>query len=103
MVKYIEVREVCIELRLDEAMVRDLAREGLVHIRQPTAGGDAVMSADDAERLRVIAVLMHEMDVNLAGVEVILHMREDSLAMRRQFDEVVRTLVAELKKQVDED
>lgn len=103
MVKYIEIREVCVQLRLEETTVRELAREGLVQIRQPTAGGDAVISAEDAERLRVIAVLMQEMDVNLPGVEVILHMREDLLAMRRQFDEVVRTLVVELKKQMDDD
>lgn len=89
------------QLRMEETVVHELAREGLVQVRRPTAGGEAVLSAADAERLRVIAVLMREMDVNLAGVEVILHMREDLLAMRRQFDEVVRTLVAELKKHVD--
>jgi MerR family transcriptional regulator/heat shock protein HspR len=101
-VKYIEVRDVCVQLHLEETTVRALAGEGLVQIRQPTAGGDAVLSVDDAERLRVISVLMREMDVNLEGVEVILHMREEVVSMRRQFDEVVRTLVEELKKHVDE-
>lgn len=101
MLKYVEVREICVQLQLDESVVQEWAREGLVRIRHPTAGSGAVVSAEDAERLRVIAVLTREMEVNLAGVEVILHMREDQLAMRRQFDEVVRSLVVELKKQMD--
>lgn len=103
MAKYIEIRDVCVQLRLEEGRVRELAGEGLVEIRRPTAGGHEVLSAEDAERLRVIALLMRDMDVNLAGVEVILHMREDMLSLRHQFDEVVRSLVAELKKHMDRD
>ncbi len=98
--RYLKVREICVQLRLDEGTLRELSEEGLVQIRQPTAGDDEVVSANDAERLRVIATLMNEMDVNLAGVEVILHMRDEALSMRRQFDEVVETLVKEMKKRL---
>ncbi len=100
MARYLKVREICVQLRLDEGTLRQLSEEGLVEIRQPTAGDDEVVSADDAERLRVIANLMNEMDVNLAGVEVILHMREEVLSMRRQFDEVLETLVKEMKRRL---
>lgn len=103
MVKYVTVREVCVQLRLDDSTVRQLVDEGLVEVRRPTSGADEVISAADAERLRVISVLMREMDVNLAGVEVILHMREELMSLRRQFDEVVQTLVAELKKELGGD
>ncbi len=101
--KYLKVREVCIELQLEISTVRKLAEEGLVVVRRPTSGGDEVVSAEDAERMRVIAVLMNELEVNIPGVEVILHMRNESLSMRRQFDEVVETLVEEMKKHLDED
>ena len=100
MAKYVKVREVCVQLSLDDATVRELVEEGLVEIRRPTSGSDEVVSLADAERLRVISVLMREMDVNLAGVEVILHMREEVLSLRRQFDEVLQTLVEELKKEL---
>jgi MerR family transcriptional regulator/heat shock protein HspR len=40
---------------------------------------------------------MREMDVNLPGVEVILHMREDLFSMHKQFDEILRALVEELR------
>lgn len=103
MARYLKVREVCVQLRLDDATVRKLAEEGLVEIRRPTSGSDEVVSAADAERMRVISVLMNEMDVNLAGVEVILHMRDEVVSMRRQFDEVVQTLVEEMRKQLSGD
>lgn len=100
MAKYVKIREVCVELSLDDATVRQLVEEGLVEVRCPTSGGEEVVSAADAERLRVISVLMREMDVNLPGVEVILHMREELMSLRRQFDQVVQTLVQELKKEL---
>ena len=41
------------------------------------------------------------MDVNLAGAGVILHLREDLRAMQRQFDEILRTLVDELRQRLN--
>jgi hypothetical protein len=36
--------------------------------------------------------------VNLPGAEVILHMREDMIAMQRQFEEILHSLVDEVKR-----
>jgi MerR family transcriptional regulator/heat shock protein HspR len=95
-VRYLKLREVCIQLKIDEELLSTLSREGLVDVKN-TSEDEPVVSAADAERLRVIVLLMKEMDVNLAGVEVILHMREDMFSMHRQFDEILRTLVEELR------
>ena len=43
-------------------------------------------------------MLIKEMGVNLEGVEVALHMREQMIAMQRQFEKVLQSLGAELKK-----
>ena len=94
--RYLRVAEVRVVLGIDDAFLRDICAEGLVEIKH-SAENEPVVSAADAERLRVITVLMRELDVNLAGAEVILHMREDFCALQRQFDEVLRTLVAELR------
>ncbi len=100
MTRYVKVREVCVHLELDEAMLREIVEEGLVEVHRPLAESEDVVSEDDADRMRVIVVLMREMGVNLAGAEVILHMRQEQISMRSQFDEVVATLVRELRKQV---
>ena len=46
-------------------------------------------------RLEVMLTLTRELGVNLAGVEIILNMREKMEAMQRQVDEFVRTLNTE--------
>lgn len=96
---YLRLAEVRVQLAIDEALLDEVCAEGLVEVKR-TLDDEAVISADDAERLRLILVLMREMDVNLAGAEVILHMREDLCAMQRQFDEILRTLVDELRQRL---
>ncbi len=54
----------------------------------------------ESEGPLLIRVLVRELDVNLAGVEVILHMREDLFSMQRQFDEILRSLVEEMRRRV---
>jgi MerR family transcriptional regulator/heat shock protein HspR len=97
--RYVRLQEVCVKFAIDDTLLHDVCAEGLVEVKQ-TTGEEPVVSAEDAERLRLITVLMREMDVNLAGAEVILHMREDAVAMQRQFDEIVRTLVEELRQRL---
>lgn len=97
--RYLRLQEVQVQLAVDDAFLRQVCDEGLVEIKH-TVDDEAVISVDDAERLRVITVLMREMDVNLAGAEVILHLREDVSAMQRQFDEILRTLVEELRRRI---
>src|SRR5215468_9704377 len=95
--RYRRLAEVCMQLAIDDAFVRDVCDEGLVEIKH-TVEADAVISDEDAERLRLITVLMREMDVNLPGAAVILHMREDLYAVQRQFDQILQALVEELRQ-----
>lgn len=96
--RYLKVQEVCAELGVDDRLLAAVCEEGLIHIKR-TADDEMVVSAEDAERLRLV-VLLGEMDVNLPGAEVILHMREEILAMRSQFDEILRALVEELRRKL---
>jgi MerR family transcriptional regulator/heat shock protein HspR len=96
---YLRLEEVCVRLAIDDALLRQVCEEGLVEVKH-TLEDERVISAEDAERLRLITVLMREMDVNLPGAEVILHLREDLCAMQRQFDEILRALVDELRQRL---
>jgi len=53
---------------------------------------------DQVDRVRVARLLIEEMGVNLEGAEVALHMREQMIAMQRQFNELLRLLGRELKR-----
>lgn len=47
---------------------------------------------DQVDRIRVAQILVREMGVNLAGVEVALHMREQLIHMRRELTVILRRI-----------
>ncbi len=72
-------------------------REGLLAPSR-SEGNTRLYTDDDLERLEIILKLTRELGVNLAGVEIILNMREKMEAMQRQMEGFVRTLNAELSE-----
>jgi MerR family transcriptional regulator, heat shock protein HspR len=70
-------------------------REGLLAPSR-SEGNTRLYTDDDLERLEVILKLTRELGVNLAGVEIILNMREKMAAMQEQIEEFVATLNQEL-------
>ncbi len=72
-------------------------REGL--LKPSRSDGNTRMYTDeDLERLEVILQLTRELGVNLAGVEIILNMREKMSAMQQQIEHFVAGLNHELSK-----
>lgn len=74
-------------------------REGLL-LPSRSDGNTRLYTDEDLERLEVILQLTRELGVNLAGVEIILNMREKMAAMQRQIEEFVATLNKEIATQL---
>src|SRR3979490_1904496 len=70
-------------------------REGLLKPSR-SEGNTRLYTDADLERLEVILHLTRDLGVNLAGVEIILNMREKMAEMQRQFEDFVSTLNHEL-------
>src|SRR5512134_2853096 len=66
-------------------------REGLLRPSR-SEGNTRLYTDNDLERLEVILQLTRELGVNLAGVEIILNMREKMAAMQRQIEQFVASL-----------
>ncbi len=60
-------------------------REGLLKPSR-SDGNTRLYTDEDLERLEVILKLTRDLGVNLAGVEIILNMREKMDAMQREFE-----------------
>ena len=75
--------------------LRMYEREGLLKPSR-SEGNTRLYTDEDVERLEVILKLTRELGVNLAGVEIILNMREKMEAMQRQIEEFVKSLNSEL-------
>jgi MerR family transcriptional regulator, heat shock protein HspR len=95
--KYLPLSEAAARLGCSPDFIERLEHEGLIDVKR-TLDDVPVISADGLERVRFIALLTEELEVNLPGAEVILHMRDDMIAMQRQFEEILESLVAEVKR-----
>ena len=73
----------------DPSLLDELRREGLFE--------DEWLEPDQAEELRVAAVLVRELGVNPAGVDVALQMRRRLMALEELMSRSLRRLLAELE------
>jgi MerR family transcriptional regulator/heat shock protein HspR len=74
-------------------------REGLLTPSR-SEGNTRLYTDEDLERLEIILKLTRELGVNLAGVEIILNMREKMEAMQQQIEEFIGTLNQELSQRI---
>lgn len=93
--KNLRIQEVIELCGVDEKFVLLLEKEQVIH--PVVQRKQKRYPLDQVDRVRVAHVLLSEMQVNLAGVEVALHMREQMIAMNRVFEETIRELYKRIK------
>ncbi len=71
-------------------------REGLLKPSR-SEGNTRLYTDEDLERLEVILKLTRDLGVNLAGVEIILNMREKMEEMQRQIERFINELNMEIR------
>ena len=96
--KYWSVTEVVEFFQVNEEFLDDLEKENIVYPSCSDGLSHKSFSAGEMEKVRLAKILMDEMDVNLAGVEVVLQMRKSMIAMRKQFDAILEDLAREMEK-----
>ena len=72
-------------------------REGLLAPSR-TEGNTRLYSAEDLERLETILALTRDLGVNLAGVEIVLNMRQKMSNMQREVNEFMEYVKKELAR-----
>jgi MerR family transcriptional regulator/heat shock protein HspR len=94
--QYLRIKEVIRICRVDGKFIECLERERIIEpiVRRKLK----LYPPEQVDRVRVARLLIEEMGVNLEGAEVVLHMREQMIAMQRQFNELLRLLAHELKR-----
>ena len=83
------------QYQLHPQTLRLYEREGLLTPSR-SEGNTRLYTKEDVERLEVILKLTRELGVNLAGVEIILNMREKMGEMQRQIETFVASLNTEM-------
>src|SRR5690349_15253761 len=83
--KTFTISAVAEEFELHPQTLRLYEREGLLKPSR-SEGNTRLYTDADLERLELILSLTRDLGVNLAGVEIILNMREKMDAMQREFE-----------------
>ena len=82
---------------IHQQTLRLYEREGLLKPAR-SEGNTRLYSEKDLERLELILNLSRDMGVNLAGVEIVLNLREKMKEMQQQINEMMKFLKEELEK-----
>ena len=93
--RYLMISAVAERFEIHPQTLRMYEREGLIEPRR-SAGNTRLYDQETLERLRTILTLTRDLGVNLAGVEVILNMREQMDTMRSEMDSLLESLKSEL-------
>lgn len=83
--------------KLHPQTLRLYERAGLLKPSR-SQGNTRLYTDEDLERLEVILTLTRDMGVNLAGIEIILNMRDKMSDMQRQMEEFIGFVRGELAK-----
>ncbi len=83
---------------LSPRTVRLLEREGF--IKSEKRGRQRYYSEEDLERLKLIKLLKCDFGVNLAGVEIILNMREKMIELLEERDRLLREIRDKIKEEI---
>jgi len=94
--KYFRITDVIQICGVDREFIVRLEEEKVIH--SVPKGREKLYPADQVDRVRVARLLIEEMGVNLEGAEVALHMREQMIAMQRQFNQILRLVCERMKE-----
>src|SRR5216683_1992056 len=83
------------QFQIHPQTLRLYEREGLLKPSR-SEGNTRLYTDEDLERLDVILKLTRDLGVNLAGVEIVLNMREKMSEMQRQIEQFVSSLNDEI-------
>ena len=89
------ISSVAEQYQIHPQTLRLYEREGLLKPSR-SEGNTRLYTDDDLERLEVILKLTRDLGVNLAGVEIVLNMREKMAEMQRQIEHFVSSLNTEI-------
>ncbi len=96
--EYWTITEIMETIHVDEGLIEELEREEIICSTCPEGHNLRHYSATEIDKVRLARILMEDMEVNMPGVEVILRMRQNMIEMRKQFDAILKDLMAQFNR-----
>lgn len=87
--------------KIEDDLLNLLESEEIIRPEYGADMQDKRFHLSEVEKVSLAKILMEDMGVNLAGVEVILRLRQNMLEMRRQFDAILEDIAKVFKEVMD--
>lgn len=97
---YMDIAGICRRLGIRPVDIEAMEEEGLIKLA-PLADGK-VLPSEQLDRLEMIVRLQRDLNINLAGIDVILDMRERMIRMRREVDEILDFIRRQISRDLRE-
>lgn len=97
------ITEVVEYFQIDEGFLSGLEEEQIVCPICSENPPAKLFPLSEMEKLRVAKILVEDMGVNLAGVEIILRMRQNMIDLRNQFDAILEDVARHLQETLKKD
>ena len=94
------ITEIIERFEIDENFLMELEEEEILCPTCLENTQNKLFAESELEKLRLAKLLMEDMGVNLAGVDIILRMRRDLFALRNQFDDILEDLAQRWKDRI---
>lgn len=94
------ITEIIERFEINEDFLSELEEEEILCPACLENTQNKLFAESELEKLRLAKLLMEDMGVNLAGVDIILRMRRDMFALRNQFDEILEDLAKQFKQRL---
>ncbi len=92
------IGEIVEVFQVQEDLIHMMEREQVITFCSDGKESGKLLPSSEIEKIQLAKTLIEDMDVNIPGVEVILHMGQNMIEMRCQFDEILKQLAEEFTK-----
>ncbi|HOP47837.1 MAG TPA: chaperone modulator CbpM [Desulfobacteraceae bacterium] len=99
--KFWTIAEVIEIFQVDKSLLYELEEEEIICPVCRGRSRDKFFPPGELEKLRFAKILIEDMGVNLAGVEVILRMKQNMVEMRKQFDSILEEMARDIRKRLN--
>lgn len=91
------IKEAALAVRMKQSELKEFAKEGIFDFYDKSL---QQIDKKNFERLRVAASLKRELDVNAAGIDVILHLLDKVSEMSRDYHDILKGVKGNLESKV---
>jgi len=96
----VDIAEICRRLGIQPVELEAMEEEGLITLAALRDG--KALPSEQLDRVKMILRLQRDLNINLAGIDVILEMRRKMIQMRKEVDDILDFIRRQISRDLRE-